>query len=395
MTTGAVLAAALTDHSAHPFSLLLNGEDIIKGISGKGVPIESVSISERGPNGIDSMEFRLDDPGKVYALAGGEEIVLWDNVTADPLFGGYLETYDEVAGFGQQGRYWDCRALGYSATLDRILVASETRADNLASATAGENYRIHNWIQQLIGTYTPWRNGAGAWTPTASTQANPIGSDTFHVSWAGPWKGYTVSLQTLRQAIETIRISEDPQDINIRSNFDYFVDFYRGFRLYSAATVSPSDIPNMGAAPFNVSDAGPKYARNLTYSLDLSGVVNRVYSKGPTLARWVQDDASVQLYGRRERTAPSASDVDIDLLNYGLRALRPNPTIRGSYETRDVGLHVGFTQTITNAAEGLVALPITIGEVRTRFLGGTNRTHEITFGGTVDYSSMQAIQARL
>jgi hypothetical protein len=80
MPLAAVIATQLTDHSAHPDSLLVGGVDVIltPGTGGNrlGVPIESIDVREQGPGGVSSMEFIVDDLTAAWTLTMGDEVVL-------------------------------------------------------------------------------------------------------------------------------------------------------------------------------------------------------------------------------------------------------------------------------------------------------------------------------
>ena len=72
MPNAAVVAAALTDHSAHPFALWVGGVDWIKqpGVAGNlfGVPLDSIEVTENGPGGVSSLRCSVEDPLNVLPL---------------------------------------------------------------------------------------------------------------------------------------------------------------------------------------------------------------------------------------------------------------------------------------------------------------------------------------
>jgi hypothetical protein len=102
MALGAVLAAALTDHSAHPFSLLIAGLDVIRqpGVQGNayGVELSTIQVTEAAAGGVSTLSFVIDDPLNVVGLSEGQPVLFQDNARNEPEFLGFVETAKVIPG---------------------------------------------------------------------------------------------------------------------------------------------------------------------------------------------------------------------------------------------------------------------------------------------------------
>src|SRR6186997_225679 len=99
MPNAAVIAAALTDHSAHPWGLFVGSSDVIGMTS-----LETIRLTEEGPGGVSSMEFTIDDPGKAVSIVDGAEVSFWDLTGNVVYFRGTVASWTARPEFGGQGR---------------------------------------------------------------------------------------------------------------------------------------------------------------------------------------------------------------------------------------------------------------------------------------------------
>src|SRR5437667_6023821 len=136
--SGAIIAAALTDTSAQPFSLFINSLNLLRTTQPArsfGVPLESIHITESGINVNGSMDFELQDPGKELSLAGGERVFMYERSLDDPLFLGVVEDISQSS-WSATGRTWKVRCVDDNIVLDRALIDSLTLAANVAGRQA-------------------------------------------------------------------------------------------------------------------------------------------------------------------------------------------------------------------------------------------------------------------
>ena len=134
MALGAILAAALTDHSARSWGLYVDGVDVIASpVRGNryGVDITSVVLRDAGPGQVSTLTFTLDDPVPELSITPGATIRFHDIVRNMPLFAGFIGSYS-VSSFGV-GRSFEVTAVGLEILLDWMYVPGFTIAAGTGS----------------------------------------------------------------------------------------------------------------------------------------------------------------------------------------------------------------------------------------------------------------------
>lgn len=345
-----VLATQIQTVASRPFSLYVNSEDVIAPIGSlnRGVPLDSISITEAGANSPGSMTFRIDDPVKGFSLAPAADVVLWDRVQNVPLFGGYLLTRSLQPDFGQQGRSMDCVCTDYSPLLDLRLVPSFATPAGISDQAA---------IAALVGNF-------GGELIASSATVSIVDSSLPALSFIG---------LTLRQAIEKVAAAADPNAV-------YWLDSLKRLWYTNASSLT---------APYVLSDAptaGQRAPQNLTAETE-DRVVNAVYVRGGNNAGsgWVRDAASIALVRREYQDYLDEPDSDTAAKrnSYGAAFLgRSGSVVRGSFDIDNAdGWHPGQLVTITNAALGISGNVYQIAAVTSTFLGGGGaRQYHVEFG---------------
>lgn len=347
MPSAAAKATLLQTPASHPFGLFVNGSDVLRpvGTDLKGVPVDSIRITEGGDNSAGSMEFLFEDPAKAYSLPTAAEVIFWDFGQDVPLFGGYIVHRGLVPSLGQQGRSVQVTCTDYSPLLDAQLVPSFAQK-------AGASDR--SLIQALVGN---WGGQLLALSGTVDSTNASMPAMSF------------INL-TLRQAIEKVADAAG-------TNRVYWVDSLKRLYYTNASSLT---------APFVISDVSGTRASNLTLEYE-DVITNAVYVHGGNAAGsgWVRDAASMALVGRQYAAYLEQPDSDTAAKrnSYGAAYLgRVSAAIvRGSFDSDADGWRPGQIVTITNAALGLTSATYQIVSVETTMLNGTGyRNYHIAFG---------------
>lgn len=396
MALGPVLAAALTDHSAHPRSLTIEGLDVIRQPGGGyGVPSESIELVERGRNGVSELRFTIEDPANVIALAGGDQVVYWDHVGDVPIFRGFVARWAVRPALGQRGREIEVTCDGIEILLDWITLGG---APVVAAGQMLRPMLLMLWAQAEIDT--------------SMVIAADAGDPTF---WGVPFAGvggYTntmyasvdVNGQTYREAVgEVERLSTTTQLAEDRVAVT--IDFYGYLRVWPCNSHGtghwddPDGVGVGGASDYygdvtvvETAPAGAQViAEDLEYGVDPSGIVRGVYLTGANAAGtgWVTDGTGTA--GRTAQRSDASSDTADRLAALGRAFLSEFGTqYRGSFRytadaTQDLRvrrLHPATRLYLNSTALGLdPTFAYEVGEVRTRFDQAGVETKEITFGG--------------
>lgn len=269
MALGAVLAAALTDHSSRAFGLYVSGVDMIRqpGVQGNGygVPIGTVTVDERAPGQVSSMSFVISDPLNVTSVLEGAD-VRFVNLTKDVIeFAGWVDTAS-IAPVAT-GRQITVQCVGIESVLDWMLVPSLTipaltllpdAAQMIASAAVA------------IGVPLQWAQGSSYDATIQVSSGIPI------------LRALTITNQTLRQALDSL--SAAALD-NYPGGFSIFstVTFYGGL-WYDGPTSGIAPYPFSPLTQRTVSTAGPVYPANPTHSPLQGDSVRNVYVVGGNAA---------------------------------------------------------------------------------------------------------------
>lgn len=268
MALGAVLAAALTDHSARAFGLYVGGVDMIRqpGVQGNGygVPIGTVTIDERAPGQVSSMSFVISDPLSVTSVLEGAD-VRFVNLTKDVIeFAGWVDTAS-IAAVGP-GRRITVQCVGIESVLDWMIVPSVTIPSNTLLPDAAQMIAS---AAVPIGVPLQWAQGS---TYDATIQ----------VSSGISVNALTITNQTLRQALDTLSaagLSAYPGGFSIFAT----VTFYGGL-WYDGPSSNIAPYPFTPLVQQYVSTSGPVYPADPTHSPLQGDSIRSVYVVGGNAA---------------------------------------------------------------------------------------------------------------
>lgn len=346
-------------HRAHPFSLHVDHVDMFDANKqGWGVPLESITTSEMGANGVSSMTFRYEDPLKRHSLpaAARTRFTQWIGSTEAPLFAGYITGRRTVPFGGDLGYAIDVTVGDYSLGFDwHILPAFKHKAGasdkTLIQAVVAAAMRNHD-----INTHSGF---------VVSTNSNMDAVD--------------FSFMTLRAAIEAIQSMAG-------ADRHYYVDFFGRLHYFSGVEASTP-------APFTIDQVTPstgihRAPENLELEYDDSQIINAVYVRGGNKVGtgWVKDETSIKRYGLRQAAydAPhSKSATARNNVGNHFLARHKDPIVRGQFQQSgtDTGWSVGQSVVATHAGLSISGASYPIKQIDTTYQGGTgHRTRTIYIG---------------
>lgn len=380
MALGAILGAALTDHSAHPWGLFVGGLDVIKQPittgNGYGTPLNTIEVTENGPGGVSSITFSIDDPLLQLVINVGDEIQFWDLANDQPEFGGFVQSWSVEPDYGI-GRRLIVTGIGYEAILDWAIVTSLT-------LVAGMN--VYEAVQSVVANATAPAGllRVGSESGRYGTQANPLGRLT--VSGSLPLNTTLVLAGvTVREAIRQICADMIDGFTPASFNAQWTVDFYKGLRLYRALASAANDQPTDWAKVVVTDVAGgTKVAEDANYETDGTGVVRGVYVKGGNAAGTVlfYDGSSKpgQVVILDQPTILTAFDAFTAQEAYFAQF---SVGVRGDFTlsdwTPDANAHAGGLVTYTDTML-VTSGDYRIGSIRKTYTG-VRETWTISFGG--------------
>lgn len=269
MALGAVLAAALTDHSAREFGLYIDGLDVVlqpgQQGNGYGTLVETVHITESGPGQVSSMTFEIDDPLNVVAVSEGAR-VLFHNLSKDVTdFAGFVETARVIA--GATGRTISVTCVGMEVLLDWYQVAPALTIPFLTTARDAIQAIVSAAISTGVGINTNWAAGGNTYaTPFQGSAGISLGRDV------------TVS-GTLRQCLRTVAdalMEAYPSGYEMNLT----LDFLAGLRV----GVNDSSTWGISGVTLNVSTSSTPKPANAEHSPIQGDAVRAVYVTGGNAA---------------------------------------------------------------------------------------------------------------
>lgn len=269
----AVLAAALTDHSARAYSLWIDGLDVIKqpgGAGGWGAPIDSIRVVEQGPGGISSLNVTVDDPSRSLTFSDGAFVRYHDHVRDRPEFLGFVQVASPRP--MATGRAWDITCEGIESVLDWMIVPA-------ATIVAGTD--IQTAIQSLVGQ----ASGSGVQLRAFASNINdgneqfPIG-ELATIGVASLSDTVVISGDTLREAIRKVLAVAEPNGAQKGPTSGVSrctVDFYFGLRVFRQV-FGPNDYDLLTVTD---SAGSPNFqASGLQHTIDYGAIVRGVYVQG-------------------------------------------------------------------------------------------------------------------
>lgn len=387
MPNAGIVAAALTDGSAHPYGLFIDSLDVLEEPGGHryGVDAASIQITEAAPGGVSSMTFELDDPSTVVNIQDGAGVLAWDFTRDLPMFLGWVQGVESGVDFGNQGLLKRVTCYGIEALLDEIIVPSFTQDD---TATNFMRDAVQGMAQ-----YAPVR--AFSNPGSASSQAFPV-------------------LGTLDLLRGSIPLPTGMNGLSIRRCWELWwatdqappgyppamltIDFWGGLRLWPNWGVSAGVLvggPPTDYASITIQETAGTRGENLRYMRDASpgSIITAVYVAGGTSAGtgWVAGDTTK---GRHEAYISDAT-ITTDaakqgaagaLLNqYGSGAGRGTVTVSAF---TPANAHPGSTLTITNSAMGWSSKNFVISQIDKTLLRDGRQDWTISFYDRLDVPSI-------
>lgn len=388
MPNTAIIGAALTDHSAHPYGLFVAGIDVIR-----FTPLESITVTENGPGSVSSMSWVIEDHDSVVAIpAAGSEVVFYDFALDYRVFAGYVQDY--TAEPVDIGRMISVNAVGMEILLDwASLVSTSVNSDTGVAASDLNPLELPLGFANFI---TLWFQDFGLVAPAPNSISDPVNGDATHpigtLKAAGLNPNLTANANppvptgTLRSMLEfMIRNAHMGTNPLTTVNVDAVVtvDFYRGLRVFYRNS-RPNDWTDL-----TISDtyAGANVATSLQYEVHPGDVPRAVYVIGGNAAGtgWVTDGTNIigqhaTLNAPNSTSAGMLARAGAEYLASQAALVHGTLTLEGYSPT--VGtIHPMSTITITDANVGLSATAYQIASITKTFIAGGKQNWEIAFGG--------------
>lgn len=385
MAQGAVIAAALTDHSAHPYSLQLDGLDVLKqpGAPGNlmGTPLESIHVDERGPGGVSSMTFAIDDPGKAVQIVGGARVLFLKATRSMPLFRGRVDHWSSRPAFGQ-GRIIDVTATGIESTLDDVKIAP--------AFTPSANANTDLAIQAAITTAAPQDVFAVTGSADDGNATQGIGELTQNLDGSNALpslKSQPAIQATIREAIRLIAQASTYVSVLgkvVPVPLLATVDFNGMVRVWPDVDGrAPSDY-----AAMNVTDttAGTYRAEDLHWDTEPGDLVHEVYIAGGNAAGsgWFGDGSGIR--GKQDIVTDTTSTTAalaaaIAAAYFAAQIV----SVRGSFDLTDYtpeseSIYCGSLLNLTDAETGATG-QYRIFAIDKTWTAASRENWHVTFGG--------------
>lgn len=396
MALGAVVGAALTDHSARAYALWIDGLDVIRkpGTTGNGygTPIDTVVVKENAPGSVSQLTAVIDDPNGELAFDGNAVVMLQDLTNDWTRFLGFLTAWTPEP-WPPSGRKISIVATGIEVVLDWAKVGPTDITIAAGTATPAAIQSLMSFLPN--GTAMPLRAFAPTFGSNDGTQALPLGN----VSSATLDTTTDLTIRagtTLREAIRAIQ--DDSIQFGAALPTICTVDFYAGLRLwrdnYPAVSTGGGGYAFLGvnlyadnAKPSNLqhaTDAGSAPGAVLVIGTGVTATVS-TGNGGETAVvsdstiTTVQRATSFGLAYLAKFRASERGEFDLEDMD---------PATSGTVSGGDYGvgikeLHPGSAMSIVDAQIGLASnTPRNIGSLEHRFYG-TKETMHVSYGGPV------------
>ena len=399
MPQAAIIGAALTDASAHPYNLEVGGVDLIKvpGGTGLGVDLESIVVNEIGPGGVSSMSFVINDPQGAVSISSPLLVTFKANDGAVPetiYFRGWVSGVDVEPAFGGQGKLITVRCDGIEQLLDWYIVPPSFQMPFLSIYPRMVGVMASLFAPALRGTGTdtganmllaPWTRAGSFSYPIGNFQrpTEPsLSQFTSSPNWTSPGttlRNAILGFAALNSFYDSVTVLTDYRGLKVLCT----VDWWYGLRLWEDdPALQPDDYTTL-----TVTDtyASSSVAASLRYAQDWAGVTRSAYVIGSSGTDYgVTTDGSGVL-GRMILVNDTSVTSSSIAQSRGLSTIgEDSPSYRGDFQLGPFSpattVHAGGLITITDATTGLNATH-RIMEIEKTFLGNGQQTWRVTFGG--------------
>lgn len=387
-----ITATALTTHAARSKMLTIAGVDVLiepVGAAGRryGAPLDSISMTERGPGGVSTMRLDIEDPDGELTLRRGQEVLFQDLTNDTTIFRGFLATVRTRAA-DALARAYSVTAVGVEIILDWSKV--ETMTLNYGPGPSPDNFPYPaDVIQRLAancinGHAAPLRAFMVPGGTFSGDQTGPIQEHMGNVGTQALTGSLVIPAGTsLREAMRMVMqiATGHPGYWDFQT-----VDFTLGLRAYMLLT---DEAPNPGPGDYTILDirdnaAGAIAAANLEDVSDVGSAPTAVYVKGTGVTLLVTDgtnEAGETAY----LNEPQITDAVAAALA-GAQYLRQWKTSsRGEFDLENIAdatgknVHAGGLIDLLDSVVGVQKRPV-IGSIERTFHSASQDWH-VTYGG--------------
>lgn len=401
MALGPVLAAALTNHGAHPYGLYVGGLDVIAPTgAGYGVDVTTISLTEAAPDAVSSMAFTVQDPTSQVALpVEGSEVAFFDLANDWILFRGSVETVDLMPRYGGNGRDIAVTATGIEAWLDWAVLQNDYTVNNV-SLREDVDFLLNGGPGITRPTFeSPVRcmvDPAGAAgssfdQPTAPDYPVGFGLQTGNIQLGAVVPAGTTMREALRQVVAAHGYQSIAADPTLGFEEYITLDFWFGLRMWNGDGTSasstytyqvPTDYPTL-----TISDttAGTHATGALSYTIDYGDEVHDVYVKGANAAGSGYFSDGTGQRGRQAVVNADSTDAtgarQAASAYFAERVVGTRGTLTLTDWAPDDQYRAGSLLVITDANVGLSGSTFRIFDISKSFLSNGRQTWSVSFGG--------------
>jgi hypothetical protein len=388
MALGAVTAAALTDHSAHPAALWVGGVDVIEDPARRyAVPIETLHVQEMGPGSVSRMTFTVEDYSLAAVIQTGAEVRFY-NITNDfAVFTGLVDSVSLQPAFGDTGRSFDVEAVGVEAYLDWAITTADISFVSPGVLALAD--MVLSVFAQSSGT-GPLRASVDKTSPTNGSQSGPV-SVTGSMG-ATPLVPLTIPAgTTLRESIRLIAATVYSTPAFDSNGVAWAtVDFNYGLRVWTPTPGTPPPVEgptDYGALTIVDTGASADVAELLEYAI-ADPLIAGILVVGNATSSLVTNSTPGQIAYLSDSTLTTTAGCTAAGYAY-LKAQAP--TLRASYRRTDYAvqptIHAMSFVTITDARLALSAVGYMILSIEKTFNDSGRENWIISFGGLAPRAS--------
>jgi hypothetical protein len=283
MALGAVLGAALTDHSARKWGIYVDGLDLASEPASTrryGATVDDVRLSLAGPGDVSRMTWSVDDPLGQLVFTDGQQVAFRD-LSRDVLwFRGWMESYAEQT-WPPTGRRWALTAIGVESLLDWYVTGVAL------TFAAGSSFQAA--VQAIAGSAIGIGELRAFADPAilSGTDALPIGGWNITLAVAVSIPANTI----LREALLAVGAAISP---SLPGGAIFTVDHNFGLRAWSGSVFGPGAQLNA----VNTAAGTQYHGSDTELTLDMAPIVRAVVVVGTGVTVTVSDGT-----GLRGRTA--------------------------------------------------------------------------------------------
>lgn len=283
MALGGILGSALNPATAHPWTLTVQGLDVIRDPAGAyGSPLESWQLTQAAAGGVSSMTFAIEVPDSSTSVDVfiGDWVLLTYNPTSSNVFRGFVQTVKR-APMGPNGVTITVSAQGVETILDWSVLHSPygSSSDPFPDFICVTGTDINGYVQHLLANYTIW--GAPGVKVSVSASTSMVGAGLESAPATLQYDCRIPDGTSVRAALRILAEASSTPTTQVAFTIDPNMDL-RGFLVTygdNGRSTATTDIPTVTVQKA----AGAIQASDISTELDGGAAVQQVLSVGAFL----------------------------------------------------------------------------------------------------------------